>query len=197
MSHRLRYPKPDSLDDNLLDGILRNVEISVFETSHYYTPSNGQQNEGINIVKNDFELYWHSLEDPSGSQYVEIKLNHTSAIVTSYMFSSGNNVNGPLVMYPKNWNLECSLDNEEWFILKQHQNSNDFSNVKQTKIYDIEVRHVCNYFRIHGTGVENHGRHYMYAGPIELYGLVIGSTISQMYESIISSFITTLSVFVL
>ena len=185
------FPRPTS-ESSYLKGILRNVNVSVYETDHYVTGI--FENAGVSIIGNNYSLYWHSIYDEKYTQYVEITLKNHLALVNAYMFSSGYNFNGYDLYLPANWNLECSLNNQKWYVLKEHINSTDFDNVEQKKVYDIDEPHLCKSFRIHGTGPDDRGRPYMYAGPIELFGILYQiPTVNQKIFGFDQSFLFTLT----
>ena len=169
MPQTIKFLKPTQ-ESKYLDGILRNVPIEVKESSHHRTEN--FENLGINIVGNNYSLYWHSRSNDAYSEFVEIKLKQNLALVDSYLFSSGNNLRDNLLYIPKNWNLECSLDHLNWHVLKEHENETNITYIQQKFIFDTTEQHMCQYFRIKQTGPDNAERSFMYAGPIELFGLV-------------------------
>ena len=170
------FPIPTS-ESNYLKGIIRRAKVSVHETGHF--SDSKLEYLGTSIIGNNYSIYWHSIYDERYTQYVEITLKNNIALVNAYMFSSGNNFDNALYPYlPENWNLECSLNNQEWYVLKEHINSKDFDKVQQKKVYEIDESHLCNSFRIHGTGPDSKGRPYMYAGPIELFGILYQNSTS-------------------
>ena len=160
------FSKPTKEED-YFKGILRNTVTYTIESSSYIPCSSGS---GA-LLQNSLDKYWHSVEDASSNQYVEIVLPSSDATVKSYMISSGNDN----TFYLKSWIFECSINGTGWTTIDSHKNEASFTWSKQMRLFDVQVVKKCNDFRFKMNGVENKGRYYMYIGPVEFYGILHNS----------------------
>ena len=156
----MNFPKPKKESD-YFKGILRALKTTISSTSSYYSSPNDKSS----LLQNDLQYYWHSREDASFNQYVEISIPITSVKITSYMISSGNNGN----FYLKSWKLNCSMNGNGWTTIDDHRNESAFTASKQMRLFDVKKLKQCNTFRFIMNGKENLDRNYMYIGPVEFY----------------------------
>ena len=161
------FKKPIS-ESEYLNGIIRNSKINVTGT--------GNNNNYLAIVGNDYSSYWHTIQDSSFSQYVQIDFVNSYIIPTSYMFHTGNNdatYSGKrYIFYSKNWNINCSYDMKTWHAIDVRKNEPRATSVMQKLLFDMQSSSVCRSIRVHITGVDSQNRCYGYIGPFELYGKI-------------------------
>jgi hypothetical protein len=76
----------------------------------------------------------------------------------------------------RNWNFEGSNDGVEWVVLRQHVNDQSLAAQQYaTASWDVNPDGLAfSHFRIHQTGVNSSGNHYLMMGGLELYGRVVG-----------------------
>ena len=153
------FPKQEQ---DYFNGILRNTKVYASSTSSYLSAPNYH----AALIQNSLNYYWHSAADSTFNQYTEIILPYSSAKVTSYMISSGNNGQ----FYLKSWKLNCTNNDKDWTTIDEHKNAQEFTSVKQTRVFDVNIVKVCKVFRFVMNGGDSHGRSYFYIGPVEFYG---------------------------
>ena len=171
MIKTFRKPKEES---EYLKGIIRNNNVRISSTSEY-RDSNGV----LSIIKDDFSKYWHSEEDKTYSQYIQIDLKNVYASVSSYMWHTGcNNREYNGTRYPffsKYWNITCSFNKKKNYIIDYHVNEPEVTAPYQTVFFNTKQTKICNSFQIHFTGPDSQGRAYQYVGLIEFYGKVFSA----------------------
>ena len=159
----MKFSKPTQESD-YFKGILRKTKAFTLASGSY----GSYPNDHTAIVQNNLNYHWHSIYDSSFSQYIEIILPYSTANVTSYMISSGNNGK----YYLKSWKFICTMDGYNWVTLDSRKDEPQFTASRQMKIFDTQVDKECKVFRIAMNGVESEKRNYMYLGPVEFYGTI-------------------------
>ena len=150
-------------ESDYLKGIIRNSKVITNTSGNYYPVSDYLDNA---LINNNFNYYWHSIEDPSYKQYVQVIFLDNILEVDSYLFSTGTNG----IYFSKTWDFCCSLDGKEWYTIDQHNNDPDITSTGQKLIFYTEKIIKCRYFSFNITGTDNQLRNYGYVGPVEFYG---------------------------
>lgn len=163
------FPKPTQ-ESEYFNGIIRSLKVHVSATSDALKyPKNKYA-----VLQNSVDYYWHSYASSFFGCYLEIEFPCNNAIVTSYLISSGNNGDYYLI----SWDLNCSMNGNDWTIIDSHKDETTFTASKQIKIYDVKIQKRCNKFRFVMNSVESMGRQFMYLGPIELYGSAYNNSLT-------------------
>ena len=76
--------KPSSAD-KYLKGIIRSGEIGKVEVKNEYAETQFPKGS---VIKDDFSKYWHSIEDSSLKQYLDLTFYNSFVEVSSYLFST-------------------------------------------------------------------------------------------------------------
>jgi E3 ubiquitin-protein ligase HECTD1 len=113
----------------------------------------------------------HSTTDAAGS-WVAIQLP-LPLILTMYTLRHGFPNTAHVL---RNWNLEGSNDGVTWVVLRTHANDASLpAQAHSTASWDVDSggRAFARY-RVHTTGTNSSGCHYLAMGGLELYGTVEG-----------------------
>jgi E3 ubiquitin-protein ligase HECTD1 len=113
----------------------------------------------------------HSTSDAAGS-WVAIQLP-LPVILTMYTLRHGF----PHTTHTlRNWNLEGSNDGVAWVVVRTHVNDASLAEqAHSTASWDVDSGgRAYSRYRIHSTGKDSRGNHYLAMGGLELYGTVEG-----------------------
>ena len=77
------------------------------------------------------------------------------------------------------WNLEGSVDEVNWVILKSHIGDASLNKMGATKTWDVSHQGWFQYFRIITTGPNSNNHDYLCCSGIELYGNAVGGFVSH------------------
>ena len=160
----IHFDKPLN-EDYYLNGIIRSSNVITRASSNYNKDVTGKTD--MAIIKDKYENYWHSTEDSTYQQYVQIIFPYDKILVESYMFSTGNNHG----YFSKSYTLSCSIDRNEWYLLDSHVGDSQFQHTMQKLIFDVDQLKWCRIFSFNITGPDNFNRYYGYVGPVEFYGI--------------------------
>ena len=79
----------------------------------------------------------------------------------------------------RHWNLEGSVDEANWVILKSHIGDTSLNKMGATKTWDVSHQGWFQYFRIITTGPNSNDHDYLCCSGIELYGNAVGGFVSH------------------
>jgi len=119
---------------------------------------------------NQVTIFWTNSEPDAWVKFdIDPKNLGLRFIITHYLYEFQASM-----WIPRSWNLEGSLNNTDWVVLKEH--NNDIT-IKGPGSYIFPVTNsteAFRYFRLHITGPDTTGTSYIGISSIELYGRVSG-----------------------
>ena len=157
------FPKPSNEDD-YLKGIIRSSKVITRATSNYNNEKTGYTD--IAIIRNKYDVHWHSADDGTYQQYVQIIFPYDKIEIESYLFSPGGNG----IYFTNTYTFNCTKDGKEWYILDTHDHDTKITHSLQKTIFDVKQRKKCSIFNFHITGPDSQNSNYGYLGPVEFYG---------------------------
>ena len=155
----LRY-----LSDETGGNIHDNGTIEVTSNSIY---SDSYHPKYLLDYQNTESNYYHSNSTSDGYicfDFKDRKIQLTSYTIKSYATSPNN-------CHLKNWNIEVSDDKEHWIKIDEHTNDPTLNNSRIVATFNIKDKtNFYQYVRLHQTGTNWYGDHYMIFYSLEMYG---------------------------
>lgn len=181
-----KYYKTPSNGENVLKGILRDTKtLRLKETGHWSFLDSHY------ILGYNYSLYWHTVEDNSSKQYIELSFHNRIVEVSDYHFNTGNNGQ----YFSRSWYIDCSMNGKDWTTIDSHSNDAKITSSNQSFILPMQRVDRCTSYKIFFPGRDSLDRGYNYLGLLEFYGKVyvpiitMKKCINKNYYLSIASFI--------